>query len=49
MAQDDVTTHTIGEMDIREQQRTFNGFLRFCVWTTVVTAVVLIFLALANA
>ncbi|MDO5612792.1 MAG: aa3-type cytochrome c oxidase subunit IV [Paracoccus sp. (in: a-proteobacteria)] len=49
MAQDDVTTHTIGEMDIREQQRTFHGFMRFCVWTVIIATVVLIFMALANA
>jgi hypothetical protein len=41
--------HKPGSMDIRTQQRTFAGFLRFVQWAVAVIAVVLIFLALANS
>ena len=45
----DVTEHKHGTMDISEQERTFVGFLRLAGWTTVVSILVLIFLALVNA
>lgn len=41
--------HEHGSMNIRDQQKTFAGFVRFSIWTVVVVIVVLIFLALANA
>ena len=41
--------HTPGKMNIREQEKTFNGFIRMVTWSTIVILLVLIFLALANA
>lgn len=41
--------HKHGEMDITEQERTFEGFIRFAVWTAALSIVTLIFLALVNA
>ena len=41
--------HKHGEMDVTEQERTFNGFLRFAVWTAVICIGLLIFVALLNA
>lgn len=38
-----------GSMDIREQQKTFVGFLKVAVWVGAVSAGVLIFLALFNS
>lgn len=40
--------HKHGSMDVRVQEKTFNGFIKFSVWTAVVSIGVLIFLALAN-
>lgn len=44
----EVTDHKQGSMDIREHQKTFDGFIRACIWVTVLSIGVLIFLALAN-
>lgn len=41
--------HKHGDMDITEQEKTFNGFVRFAVWTVVIVLAILVFLALANA
>lgn len=38
-----------GSMDIREQEKTFAGFLKLATWTGIVAILVLIFMALANA
>jgi hypothetical protein len=38
-----------GSMDIRAQEKTFAGFVRFSIWAAVVAIGALIFLALANA
>jgi hypothetical protein len=38
-----------GSMDIRAQEKTFAGFVQFMKWSAIVIALVLIFLALANA
>lgn len=40
--------HKHGEMDITEQKRTFEGFMRFWVYLFGFSAFVLIFLALFN-
>lgn len=40
--------HKHGEMDITEQKRTFEGFLRFFVFLFGISALILIFLALFN-
>ena len=41
--------HEHGTMDVTEQQRTFDGFIRFATWNVVAIVAILIFLALANA
>lgn len=38
-----------GSMDIRAQEKTFAGFVRFAIWSVALAFAVLIFLALANA
>jgi hypothetical protein len=49
MAETDKTGHKHGSMDIKEQEKTFAGFVRFAVWTVVIVVIVLVFLALVNA
>lgn len=41
--------HTHGEMDVREHEKTFEGFVRFVAWGAVASIAVLIFLALVGA
>lgn len=41
--------HKPGSMDIRVQEKTFDGFIRLSIWGTVISVATLIFLALANA
>lgn len=41
--------HVPGSMDIRAQEKTFAGFLRFVTWGAVLAVIVLIVLALADA
>lgn len=41
--------HKPGSMDIREQEKTFAGFIRFTIWGAALSIAVLVFLALANA
>jgi hypothetical protein len=41
--------HVPGTMDITQHERTFNGFVKWCMWVVIVSIVVLIFLALVNA
>lgn len=38
-----------GSMDIRAQEKTFAGFLKFVQWGIVIIFCILIFMALANA
>ena len=38
-----------GSMDIREQEKTFTGFMKWTIWTTIAIIVLLIFLALVGA
>ncbi len=38
-----------GSMDIREQEKTFAGFIKMSVWVVVIAICVLIFMALSNA
>lgn len=38
-----------GKMDIKEQERTFEGFLRFWVYVFGVSIAILIFLAIFNS
>lgn len=41
--------HKHGTMDIRVQEKTFDGFIKFSKWVIGFCIVVLIFTALANA
>jgi hypothetical protein len=41
--------HKHGSMDIRVQEKTFAGFMRFTVWVVGVVIAILIFMALVNA
>lgn len=41
--------HKHGSMDIREQEKTFAGFIKLSIWTAGISIGVLIFLALVNA
>ena len=41
--------HKQGSMDIREQEKTFNGFLKFASWVVVISLGALVFMALSNA
>lgn len=41
--------HKPGSMDIRVQEKTFDGFIRMVTWGAGISIAVLIFLALANA
>lgn len=40
--------HKHGSMDIKEQEKTFDGFVKFTIWTIVVIIVALILLAFVN-
>lgn len=41
--------HKQGSMDIRVQQKTFDGFVRMAIWGAAISIGVLIIMALANA
>ena len=41
--------HKQGSMDIRVQEKTFDGFIRMTTWGAIISVAVLIFMALANA
>ncbi len=41
--------HQHGDMNIRDHERTFDGFVRMVTWAVIVILLVLVFLALANA
>ncbi|MDO8985637.1 aa3-type cytochrome c oxidase subunit IV [Cypionkella sp.] len=41
--------HKPGSMDIRGQEKTFDGFVRMATWGAIITVAILIFMALANA
>lgn len=41
--------HKQGSMDIRVQEKTFDGFIRMVTWGAVISIGVLIFMALTNA
>lgn len=38
-----------GEMDIREQEKTFEGFVRWSVRVAIVSIAILVFLAIFNS
>ena len=41
--------HEHGSMDIKEQEKTFEGFVTYTKWVVIVVICVLIFMALVNA
>ncbi len=41
--------HVPGSMDIRDQEKTFAGFIKFTIWGAALSIGVLIFMALANS
>lgn len=45
----EITEHEHGSMDITQQQQTFAGFVRMAIWVSVISILVLIFMALTNA
>lgn len=45
----EVTDYTHGEMDIRDHQKTFAGFIKAATWVAGLSIGVLVFLALANS
>lgn len=47
--QGSMAEHHQGSMDIRAQQKTFDGFIRMSIWGAGIAVVVLIVMALANA
>ena len=49
MADHDTKDYVPGTMDIREQEKTFNGFLHFASWVVVLALGALVFMALSNA
>jgi len=44
-----MSDHKPGSMDIRAQEKTFAGFIKMVIWGTVISILVLVFMALANA
>ena len=43
-----MSDHEHGSMDITQQQKTFEGFLRFSAVVTIISIVALIFLAIVG-
>lgn len=41
--------HKPGSMDIEEQEKTFDGFVKFSIRTVIVVFLVLLFLAVFNS
>lgn len=41
--------HKQGSMDIREQEKTFAGFIKLSIWGAAISIGILIFMALVNA
>ena len=45
----EMAEHKHGSMDIKVQEKTFEGFIRMVTWGAAISIGVLIFMALANA
>lgn len=41
--------HKHGSMDVKNHEKTFEGFVRFSMWVAAIAIGILIFLALVNA
>lgn len=48
MSEYDPKAFKAGEMDIEHQQETFAGFMKVCVWTTIIVALICIFLLIVG-
>ena len=44
----DTAAHEHGTMEVRDQEKTFAGFIRFSTWFVIIVALVLVFLALTG-
>lgn len=49
MADQHHAEHKPGSMDIRAQERTFQGFIRMSIWVVCIAVAILVFAALTNA
>jgi hypothetical protein len=49
MADPQSKEHVSGSMNIREQEKTFDGFIRMTVWVVFAVIVILVFMGLVNA
>ncbi|MBL9049045.1 MAG: aa3-type cytochrome c oxidase subunit IV [Tabrizicola sp.] len=49
MADHHQAEHVHGSMDIRAQEKTFEGFVRLSIWVVVISIAALVFMALVNA
>ena len=49
MADKHQNDHKHGTMDMRAQEKTFEGFIRMSIWVVCVSIGILIFMALANS
>ncbi len=47
-SESNMSDHKHGEMDVTEQEKTFEGFIKVSIWVTCISIGVLIFLALVN-
>ena len=43
-----MSDYKLGSMDIRQQEKTFAGFMKMVTWGAVIVVVILIVMALAN-
>lgn len=49
MADNHQNDHKHGTMDIRAQERTFQGFIRMSIWVVGISIGILVFLGLVNS
>jgi Ni,Fe-hydrogenase I cytochrome b subunit len=49
MADHHQNEHKHGTMDIREHEKTFEGFIRMSIWVVIVSIAILVLAALLNA
>jgi len=49
MADHHQNEHKHGTMDIREQEKTFAGFIRMSIWVVIASIAILVIAALLNA
>lgn len=49
MADQHQDEHKHGSMDMRAQEKTFEGFIRLSVWVAVISIAILIFAGLTNS